>query len=331
MAKIDEIIYGIEDEDLLNKINHALSYTEASWKNINPTAFDEVDMDAYKLDGHCYKNFYRCFSNAIPNLFENVLYQNAAYKTYFSNISLEGLIPSSISVLLKFAHRKSTLVQEVLSSQILNFFNCSTPFNFAVKTNNSHDNYLASIDFISENENLILFKDLDIIWTEDLNAMVKQLEFLTQDKNSVLYKTSNKNLTKLKEDLVLSFLVRYCLLKDADFDLYNCGLLVNKLTKSINFINFDFELSLKSTYFSEAKNIIIKFIMQYAADNHAKLYLNFIEQVYTLRKVLTEINYETNNKYYNEAISNLKDNLNQLIDIHNLLILEFSNNDFTLN
>ena len=331
MSKIDKVIYGIEDEELLNKIIQTLSYTEASWDNINPTAFDDTDMDAYKLDGHLYKNFYRCFSNAIPKLFDSTLYKQPSYKTYFSNISQNGLIPEKISVLLKAAHRKSTLVQEVIASQILNFFNCKTPFNFAVKTQNDNDNYLASIDFISYNEKLVLFNELNIIWTEDVNAMVKQLDCLTKDKTSVLYNTKTENLTKLKDDLILSFLVRYCLLKDADFDLYNCGLLVNKLNNSVSFINFDFELCLKPTYFSEAKNILIKFIMSYACENNSSLYYNFIDICYILNQVLTEVNFENNDKYYNQTISVLKDNLQQVIDIHNSLNIEFVNNPLSLN
>lgn len=324
MAKIDNIIYGTDDDTLLNKIENALTYSEAKWENLEPTPFDEVDYDYYKLSGHSYKNFYRCFSSSIPNLCENVLFKNSNYITYFSNISIDGLMPEKISVLLKSINDKKILTQEVLGTQILNYFGCNTPFNFVVKSSDT-DKYLASIDFISENEKLVLFEELGIIWTEDLNAIHKQLETLTNDRKSVLYNISEDNLTKLKEDLTRSFLARYCAVRDYDYDKYNCGLLINKKIKKVTYIDFDFELSLKKLcmYNDNASNI--KQIMLYSFEHYPQIYNEFVEKVKTLNNVLNEITFTSENKYYKDIIAILNNNLNNLLNFHQDLMLDFSN------
>ena len=60
MSKFIENCYNSDNEELLSQIERTLTYKEVLWDNISPSNFEEVDLDACQLDGHCYKNFYRC-------------------------------------------------------------------------------------------------------------------------------------------------------------------------------------------------------------------------------------------------------------------------------
>ena len=312
MAKLNNIFYGKENEEKLNEIINVLTIQKTKWESINPTHFDLTDKDATKLDGSHYKNFYLCNSNSIPNLAESTFSKTNNYVTYFSNISNEGLVPEKISVLIKCENS----IKEVLASQILNYFGCNTAFNFFIKTKNAKENYLGSIDFISENEQFETFKNLNIIWTYDLNGILAQIN----DKNT-FPNISHQNRKNLKKEIIKSFLTRICVLDDFDFDNYNCGILLNKKTNYVKFINFDYELSLAGN--SQEK--YINEVMLTAFTDFPSIYREFISKTTEIYNVLNEVNLYIEDKNYNNIITNLKENLVYILKKHNELILETNN------
>jgi len=314
MAKLNKIFYGNEDEKKLDEIINVLTIQKAKWEDINPSQFDIVDQDASKLEGSHYKNFYLCNSNSIPNLIKNTFSKKNNYITYFSNITNEGIIPEKVSVLIKSENN----IKEVLASQILNYLGCNTAFNFFIKSRNPKENYLGSVDFISENEQFETLKNLNIIWTYDLNAMIIQID----DKNT-FPNISQQKRKELKEQIVKSFLTRICVLADYDFDDYNCGILQNKDSNHINFINFDYELCLKGIGFTQ-KNYINQ-IMFTAFTDFPSIYREFISKITEIYNVLNEVNLYSDDKNYNDIITNLKENLVYILKKHNELILETNN------
>ena len=203
----------------------------------------------------------------------------------------------------------------MFASQILNYFGCNTAFNFFITTKNPKENYLGSIDFISDNEEFKTLKDLNLIWTCDLNGMLSQI-----NDNKTFPQISQQNRKNLKEQLIKSFLTRVCVLTDYDFDNYNCGILTNKETNNITFVNFDYELSLTGN----AQKKHINEVMLTAFTDYPKMYREFIFKTTELFNVLNDVNLNNNDKNYNKLISNLKENLIYILNKHNKLIFELN-------
>jgi len=318
MAKLEKITYGNDNPNKVDEIINILTIHKSKFNNLSPTKFDIEDIDATKIDGAHYKNFYLCHANLIPNLSEKLFFKPTNYITYFSNLHKEGICPEKISVLLKSTSKRK-IIHEVLSTQILEYFGCNVPFNFFVRTENPQDNYLGSVDFISENEQFSTLMDLNLMWTLNLEEILIQLNNCKLLKN-----ISKENIEEIKNQIIKTFLARICVLVDCDFDNYNCGFLINNQTNQVKFINFDFELALTHLRLQEYTKIIYP-IMLYSATEYPEIYEEFISKVKDMSRVLNEISSANNDEHYNETLKILKDNLLNVISINDKLLLEINN------
>lgn len=316
MSKIKKVTYGNEDPNKVDEIINVLTVFKSKFDNLSPKQFDEEDIDARKIDGQHYKYFYLCHANSISGLSERIFFKNSNYITCFSNLHIEGICPEDISVLLKSSSARK-IVHEVLSTQILEYFDCNVPFNFFIRTENPHDNYLGSVDFISEYEKFSTLRDLNIMWTLDLNGILLQIE--DYFKNN-----SKTNIQENKNQIIKTFLARICVLVDCDFDNYNCGFLINNQTNQVKFINFDFELALTHLRLQEYTKIIYP-IMLYSATEYPEIYEEFIFKVKDMYNVLNEVSLTNNDEHYNETVKFLKDNLLNVININDKLLSDINN------
>ena len=202
--------------------------------------YDEQDLD---FDGHRVdKKFVRVDSKCFEKLLKEI--QNnpeCSYVTYMNPVIKQGFIPKKLSCFLKplrydkFGSNddpKKLVVNEVLSSQIMNYFECPTVYNAVttIKTKKCKDLALLSVDFLNMDDEFKTFTDLTV-YSSGLTFPHK----------------CGLHFSKLPEDIynqfAYSFLIRYYLLHDDDFRDNNIGELKNKETNKKRAINYDYEFT----------------------------------------------------------------------------------------
>ena len=239
------------------------------------------------LAGHTDKKFVRANSKALQSFFAEVNQKSSNYITHFDNVLKEKIVPKKISMLKKICKKDDPnyLIhspdRESSACKVLNYMECPTPYNFAVK--NKSETYLMSIDFISENEQFYSFSDFDLKWNYDIGKMLLQIENLL---NTFEYPSNTQrvnNIEKIKEDFMMSYLTRTTLIHDGDFHFGNIGFLYNKKDKYIKLINFDLEFPMRdkmdSWYYGHSLKIIRK--------NYRNVYEKFINKVSAIEQDIT--------------------------------------------
>ena len=202
MKKLDEkvvkeakTITEIKDTDAYK----AIEYREYDQSGRSRTSFDEYDDE--ELLGVREKRFLRVKNDCIEKLVEDLKDGNTSYISYVNDAIKDGMIPQSVSMLLKdhryWEGKKETgqnnpyklLLAEVLVSQILNFYGCPTVFNSAVYTKWRDKKYykLASLDFLSEGDDFYNFKeDVALVISYSLPQSVDALDKYLERKNEIV-------------------------------------------------------------------------------------------------------------------------------------------------
>lgn len=214
----------------------------------NPS--DEYDVyTSENLSGHRSKKYYRVDAALLsPFIKEFTSNPDSGYITTINELLSIGYVPKKVSALNKvisfnnydrYQDPIKLLYAEVLSSQILNFFGCPTTCNVAIKSRNEESYEVLSLDFLSYGEAFLTFDDLGCDFSGDLMANVKQIK--EEFAMSYFDEYNKDDLDKVINDYVYSFLVRRHILKDSDFHDFNSGIIFNRETKEVKYINFDFE------------------------------------------------------------------------------------------
>ena len=262
-------------------------------RQLNIEEYDESDLDGNnKLIGHMNKRFVRIDTSAIPMFVQELQSNpNCCYVSCANDVIKEGIVPEKISVMLKtgkgnFQRRminnggSSLEFRESIASKLLNWLECPTCYNFVVRDGNVV--YVASVDFISDNEKFYSLEDFEMRWSYDLKKMFNDLNSIIDkfEFNSEEDKLNNKK--QVFDDFMYTLLIREALLSDGDYHTGNIGLLYNEKEKSLKFVNFDMEFlflspnllyRLKpamSSIRTEYPNVYNKFI-----DKTRQIYANF--------------------------------------------------------
>lgn len=221
-------------------------------KQLNIKKYDTLDLEGdNKLIGYMNKTFVRVDIAAIKDLIDELQNKpNSSYLTCANDVIKQGITPEKISVMLKFGEGNyqrwlmnnggnSLDYRESVASQLLNWLECPTCYNFVVK--HGRGEYLASVDFISADEKFYSLEDFEMNWSynlnkmeNDLNNIIKTFDFKSEDDYL-------KNKQQIFNDFMYTILAREVLLSDGDYHTGNIGLLYNEKTKSLRFINFDLE------------------------------------------------------------------------------------------
>ena len=294
------------------EVQDALDYTEYDFDNV---ILEEYSGEREVLEGRCQKEFYRTdsklFQKLIKELKDN---EKSTYVTYANSVIKEGVIPEKLSVLIKTKkldeNTQRNIISEVLSSQILNYFECSTPYNMAFK-NGLDEIKLLSVDYISENEEFNSFMDLKLYgWYAIENVVAKTKEFL-DSFDGVLEENKNQVLG----NYVLSYYVRKYLLIDSDFDYRNAGLLINKKDKTLKYINYDFEFGCLLDAEREFKDYVLQDSLEYLKRKFPQVYNRFTYKIKQMVEVKDEVknNLDYKNKKHEFAVKTILNNAKYLL------------------
>lgn len=311
MLEISNLDKYFKDKSLKQVVD-ALNYEEFDF---NKLEIEEYSGEKDALDGRCEKYFCRVdskhFKNLINELADNL---KSSYVTYANNVIKEGVIPEKLSVLIKTKkldeNTQRNIISEVLSSQILNYFECSTPYNMAFK-NGLDEIKLLSVDYISENEEFNSFMDLKLYgWYAIENVVAKTKEFL-DSFDGVLEENKNQVL----ENYVLSYYVRKYLLIDSDFDYRNAGLLINKKDKTLKYINYDFEFGCLLDAEREFKDYVLQDSLEYLKRKFPQVYNRFTYKIKQMVEVKDEVknNLDYKNKKHEVAVKTILNNAKYLL------------------
>lgn len=237
--------------------------------------FDEID--AFNFEGHNIKNFYRVDASIFKYVFEEIRDNpNCSFVTPYNETIKEGLMPETISVLIKETRK---CIEEKIGCQLMNYYGIYTPvnvplagedifgdeLNIAAKNSEGlskrasryHDKdettYVMSIDYAVAGEEYIEFEDVKLPGStfsksvyffnaeESLEYMKEKLQSLIEHPKLVKLNDGEKAklLSKLQEDFIMSLLVRRVVFQDADFGNHNLGAIVKDGDAKL--MNFDFE------------------------------------------------------------------------------------------
>lgn len=312
------------------------------------------------LDGHLSKRFIRIDKSYFANYFNFIKKGNAtSYISYLNEEDIKlDLIPNDISTLLKkiiylkdITDKKSLknffefAYAEILTSRILNYFNCETVYNDIIISDNL---YILSLDFIKSNQKFFTTNDIinRMAFLGD-NSLSYNIEALNnQIPKFCEYLSREYDLTKIKYDLktinqniVYSWLIRYIFLGDLDFSGRNFGLLYDHNIGELKTApNYDFEYCLKKSPLANQSAFagrLAKNNLSYLQKNYSDVYNRFINKLKNLIKknkfthlspldnILQSINIDENllNYYKNLII----ENINTILAYDNSLSFNIAN------
>ena len=246
---------------------------------------DTVKTDVYDcyspyIDGRCEKIFFRINNGCLKDFVKEIVgNEQTSYITYVNELIKSGYVPRKISVLCKDVCKRlddednsriKAASCEVLSSQILNFFECPTVFNKMVKGElDCETRYsVMSVDFLSYGEDIVTMDDIGCRFTGLCAAIhtIKESMLVYEDEYS------EDQIERVIEDFVYSYLIRKLLLGDFDFIPVNVGIIENKEKGTLQLINFDFEGSFNGRY------PLAKYDLMYCKDNYPKVYDRFVSK-----------------------------------------------------
>lgn len=298
--------------------------------------FEKHKEDYYEqdgeLDGHRIdKVFYRVDSECLKPLIDELINNpNCGYITYMNNVIKEGFVPKKISCLSKQLRwdmnyiieglSDELIVNEVLASQMLNYFGCPTVFNTAtiIKDVEGKTEYvLISADFMSESDNFKTLWDC-YCGIYDLEETIQRLKKGIPTKSKII-----KN--EIIEEFLYTYFVRRYVLHDGDFNADNIGFLINKENKKIQLLNFDYEFAFDNDFLAGKVNLVreLKDNLSYLVKKYPRIYEKFIkkcEEVYGGLKKISKRDIKVINKYHGSVVSRLKSNLSTVCNTNQSII-----------
>jgi len=283
------------------------------------TEYDEQDSG---LDGHRFgKKFYRidssCFPKLLTGLREN---EDCGYITYANGVIRDGMIPEKLSCLFKplrfeaYSSEESVaeelVVNEVLASQILNYFGCPTVYNTATIRRNENgvaEYGLVSVDFSTDDEEFKTLRELKQTVPE---WIINRNDWKKWQDNSGEYPQ------EYLDDFIYSFLVRHIILHDGDYNDNNLANLIDNENGEKRLLNFDFEYAFDDIMFagvSEFMKCLMTTLTELRKHNPG-LYKRFIDNCTNLQRAIDNIppsKLQPINEYHKEIVyDRLKMNLN---------------------
>ena len=209
--------------------------------------YDELTMsgDDY-LGGRLDKKFVRCDRVVVEELVREIANNpNSTYISYLNDAIRDGAIPQMVSILKKEHIAKGIAKRESVASRILNYFGVPTSYNFVVvgeEDNQSNIKYGGSVDFIGKNQRFYSLQDLRVVETDDIDIIIEAIrKRITETFKFDSEEEKQRNIDKVIDDYVLTFLVRKYLFRDEDFYHRNFGVLYNEKTHELQFVNYDYE------------------------------------------------------------------------------------------
>ena len=279
-------------------------------------AGDEYDVHTKdSLAGHRDKRYFRVDTSLFaPFIKEFSTNPDSSYITHINDLVSTGYVPKKVSVLNKvissnnYDRHKNPIklvYSEVLSSQILNFFGCPTTCNVAIKPKEEERYEVFSLDFLSYGEDFITFDELCCSFSGDLRENVRMIKY--EFRMSYFNKYNQEDLTKVIEDYIYSFFVRRYVIKDMDFYDNNSGIIFNRETGSVKYINFDFEYG-----FNPSKPHLEENLM-YCLEYYPEVYDRFVSKVGdfydALRQLREEFAIQKNDCFYREMVEEMMDTI----------------------
>lgn len=214
------------------------------------------------LKGYRSKHFARITGEIFRELFDELRKNpNCSYDTYMNDVIKSGYNPKFISVLCKNLNDlkedknryKLGNFADVIASKILNFFECPTTFELFLDLKDvDNKRYSCSVDFGRLGEDFYIIDGIAGIHSytsgihvdvelETIDAILKKFRECKMKEISDF--EFNILLNKFKDNYVYSWLIRYLIMNDRDFDLHNVGLIYNEEENSIRMApNFDLEM-----------------------------------------------------------------------------------------
>jgi len=257
--------------------------------------FDDIkerydEQDTFYEGHRVEKEFFRVDSKYFQPLIDELLNNpDCGYYTYANDVIKEGVVPEKLSCLLKQLKKshysdnsphKKLSVNEVLSSQILNYYGCPTTYNVPIVVNdceNNNEYKILSVDFATEGKDFKTFDEFNAnIW----NNTKDSLERIVLALDDMGFTEDVKN--KFMEDFVASHIVRTHILTDFDFSSKNAGMLGDK------YLNFDYELCFKE--YDNVERAIKRSTLQsnliFAKNNYPTIYVKLKQKTYDLSKAV---------------------------------------------
>lgn len=330
---IQDIIENMKNSD---KVCGLICLPVLKVSNLELEEFGQFDyIGDNMLDGVNAKGFYRIstdsFENAIREIKNN---PNSSIVTCYNDAFKEGEHPKKISAMIKY-----TLVNDqpdALITSLLNYYGVPTTLNlkaindidleFPIDGDEvrpmeyvSPDKVMISIDALKEDEEFYNFDELNIpinsflfdsILSETTTFLTKLFNREPFDKLSQTKK--DEIFLKVRDQLAMSYLIRKHLCADADFGARNLGLVLNKKTLDVNFVNFDYEFSFRARSFFSFDTI------KDMLANAPEAYNRFIN----LSEKLAHDLHDEGVLFYQdrmEMANNLQCSSNQLLEVYNNL------------
>lgn len=251
--KIGNSFLKIFDNIEKNKYKRSIQNYSSPKQNTTRIAKDiegltEFDLtNDVELEGSTEKRFVMLDRSYVKEFINEVKQGNNFYRTYLDNEDIKNdEIPSKISILLKLMS-KSELYYEVAASKIMNYFELETSYCFGLIDDDEKKNYLASIDFIRQNEEFLTLTEFQkndkYTGRMGINLADTSLrEILKNIKSEKHLILSKKDIEDIVEQVLYSFLIRRGVIGDYDLHSGNVGLLI-KNRKVVSVPAFDFDRS----------------------------------------------------------------------------------------
>ena len=256
---------------------------------------ESFDVHHYNgLVGQREKEFFRINPDFLSPYFEELKTNpNSSYITHVKDFIENDYTPSYVSAMIKSINEdhftqtlhadKELIYSEILGCQILNFYECDTVYNQAIMVEEREEQRykVLSIDFVSYDEELLTFADLNCDFIGPIVDNVRQIRY--ELDGSLFDKYSEEEKEKVLNDYAYSYLIRRHILKDTDFFHTNSGILVGE---TLRHINFDYEYCLSS---DEVRGTSLKENLSYCRNRFKDAYYKFIEKTRILYEVLNNI------------------------------------------
>lgn len=224
-----------------NKSNSNDFLTE-QYANIAASSISKIngkDSPMNNIEGCHSKEFVRMSGDYFQDLYDELRNNpNCSYRSYMNDVIKSGYDPKHLSVLVKLVEEHIFgAYTEVLSSRIANFMGAPTVYNKCY-TDEIGDNYVISVDFMKPE-----YRMVDIIkLANDFYSEITHESAYAFDKDYVSWRSffmgisqmfggklcgSDTNSTDFEDEFFKYYFTRMHILRDADFDLHNVGLLTN--------------------------------------------------------------------------------------------------------
>jgi len=293
------------------KIKELLSFT--FFENFENYAENYHEQNGY-IEGHRFgKQFFRVDNHIFKPLIEELQSnKECGYLTYANNVIKSSFVPKKISAMtkqLRFDEEvvdesvsEELILNEVLSSKIMNYYGCPTCYNTAIKCKAPYDNEdefeLLSVDFIPYEHTFYTFDEHGIIISSNLEKVVEAIKTKIMANYG---KENSEDAEKFIEDFVLSQLVREHILCDDDCFHTNSGILINNENLNIQLINFDYEFAFnKYVQTDKLRKEWFKEHLRYTKQKFPKIYEKFCQKTLILEKELERLITNNDIKYFND-------------------------------